>query len=557
MLSLLCASMLVAAVKIQPVSADGTITINEDGSITPSTAPIQTADSVTYVFTANINDLIIIERDNITVDGNGHTLQGSGGGTGIYLSGRTNVTVENTTIKDFFEAIVLYSSNCNRISGNSIANNYIAGIYLISCSNNSICENNITSNRIVGIWLESSSSNNSISGNTFKDCGLLLDSDSYRNSVESNTVNGKPLVYLETVRNYSVGDAGQVILVRCDGIRVENLNLSDASVGLQLWETNDSVISQNNIANNTYYGIYLVSCSNNSICENNIINSQIGIGLYSSSSSNIIFHNNLIGNTLQVYADQLPNTWDNGYPSGGNCWSDFNGEDAFSGPYQNVTGSDGLGDSPYIIDSNNTDNYPLMKLFTTEWSGQTDSGLDIMVNCSDNVSVTFANVTQSGFTWVNEAVFEPFRPTGFILAIGSPVYYDIDTNASYSGNITISIKWDSTNMTDEQTNNLQLMHWDNATQQWMNVTTSVDTENNLVYGESSSLSPVAIMLKTVPGDINGDFKVDIYDAIILAGAFKATPASPHWNANTDINGDGNVDIYDAIILAVHFNQHYP
>jgi len=61
----------------------------------------------------------------------------------------------------------------------------------------------------------------------------------------------------------------------------------------------------------------------------------------------------------------------------------------------------------------------------------------------------------------------------------------------------------------------------------------------------------------IPGDINGDGTVDIYDAIILAGAFNSSPGSPKWNPNADINGDGTVDIYDAIILSGHFNQHYP
>jgi hypothetical protein len=61
----------------------------------------------------------------------------------------------------------------------------------------------------------------------------------------------------------------------------------------------------------------------------------------------------------------------------------------------------------------------------------------------------------------------------------------------------------------------------------------------------------------IPGDLNGDGTVDIYDAIILAGAFNSSPSSTNWNANADINGDGTVDIYDAIILSAHFGQHYP
>jgi hypothetical protein len=74
------------------------------------------------------------------------------------------------------------------------------------------------------------------------------------------------------------------------------------------------------------------------------------------------------------------------------------------------------------------------------------------------------------------------------------------------------------------------------------------TDNSVTYSS---------VLVTIPGDINGDFTVDIFDAILLAGCFNSHPSSPHWNPNADINGDNIVDIFDAIVLAGHFNQHYP
>jgi hypothetical protein len=71
------------------------------------------------------------------------------------------------------------------------------------------------------------------------------------------------------------------------------------------------------------------------------------------------------------------------------------------------------------------------------------------------------------------------------------------------------------------------------------------TDNTLVDGQ---------LTVAIPGDINGDGNVDIYDAILLAAAYGSTPGTPNWNPNADINGDGIVDIYDAIILAANFGQ---
>jgi len=77
----------------------------------------------------------------------------------------------------------------------------------------------------------------------------------------------------------------------------------------------------------------------------------------------LFYHNNFVNNTQEVSlaTPNLNLTWDDGYPSGGNYWSDYNGTDKFSGPFQNESGSDGIGDTPYVIDENNRDNYPFMQ----------------------------------------------------------------------------------------------------------------------------------------------------------------------------------------------------
>jgi hypothetical protein len=62
------------------------------------------------------------------------------------------------------------------------------------------------------------------------------------------------------------------------------------------------------------------------------------------------------------------------------------------------------------------------------------------------------------------------------------------------------------------------------------------------------------VLVTIPGDVNGDGSVNIYDAITFAGSFNSVPDSSSWNANADINCDNVVDIYDAILLSANFGR---
>jgi parallel beta-helix repeat protein len=490
--------MLNVAFNVQKAKAAGTIYIRADGSIDPPDVRITTFDNVTYTFTTNIDDSIVVERDNIVVDGAGYTVQGTGSGTGLSLSGRSNVTIKSMTITAFdwgiylnsssnstlsgnnitannwygielysssncsvsgnnitannWYGIELYSSSNCSVSGNNITANNWSGIWLLYSSNNSVSGNNITANNGYGIELYSSSncsvsgnnitdnnyfgiyladsSGNGVSGNTFTNDGLFV-YDSYQNSVENNTVNGRPLAYLEGVSNYTVADAGQVVLVRCENIRVEGLNLSRTTVGVELWETINSTISGNNITANNGYGVLLLSSSNynsvsgnnitanswsgiyletadsNSISGNNITaNNGEGIRLYSSSnynsvsgnnitdndygielsssSNNKIFHNNFVNNNIQAYSSPASaNVWDDGYPSGGNYWSNYAGVDLHSGSDQTETGSDGIGDAPHVIDEDNTDRYPLMAPYSTFDAGtwnETPYDVDVVSN---------------------------------------------------------------------------------------------------------------------------------------------------------------------------------
>jgi hypothetical protein len=65
------------------------------------------------------------------------------------------------------------------------------------------------------------------------------------------------------------------------------------------------------------------------------------------------------------------------------------------------------------------------------------------------------------------------------------------------------------------------------------------------------------VIVTIPGDINGDYKVNLNDLVLLANAYRSRPSDVKWNPNADINSNGEVDLPDLVILALHYNQHYP
>ena len=158
-----------------------------------------------------------------------------------------------------------------------------------------------------------------------------------------------------------------------------------------------NTIFGNTITNSDYDGIGLHGAFN-TIFGNTITNSSYdGIHLYD-SAYNQIFHNNLISNPDQIRLSDTSSTCDNGYPSGGNYWSDYTGIDEYSGLNQDEPGSDGIGDTPWIIDENTQDSYPLMAPFYQFDAGiwdETHYFVDVVSNSM--VSDFYFNSSQGAF----------------------------------------------------------------------------------------------------------------------------------------------------------------
>ncbi len=109
---------------------------------------------------------------------------------------------------------------------------------------------------------------------------------------------------------------------------------------------------------------------------------------------------------------------------------------------------------------------------------------------SDNstVNLAFNEVEVPGSVTISQQETEAPPPTGFVLA-ETPMYYEIITSAIFNGPIELAIQYDETLYQNETA--VRLLHWINN--EWVDITTFVDTENNIVYGETNSLSPFSLV----------------------------------------------------------------
>ena len=119
-------------------------------------------------------------------------------------------------------------------------------------------------------------------------------------------------------------------------------------------------------------------------------------------------------------------------------------------------------------------------LFTVD---NTSAGSDQTVVLPDGVTLTFSSVITPGLTTVTESAADPVLVSTPFLVSG--LYYDIETSATYSGTITVTVPYLPARGAP------QLLHFDGTS--WVNVTPAIiDTMNDTITGTVSSLSPFAV-----------------------------------------------------------------
>jgi parallel beta-helix repeat protein len=307
-LALLLINVLALAFNIQTVKAESSTIIVPDDYLTIQGAINHANEGDTIYVKAGIYYENVVVNKSLILMGEGKETRIDGYRREVVVWVRAeNVTIEGFTIRnggDNYSGILLSSSE-NNVVDNLIIDNW-CGIESENTTYNVIANNTITNNvnGIAGqLW-----SNNTIIGNSITDnlLGIWIGYNSMRNIIAFNDI-----------RNH--------------------------------W---DAGISMSESYQNLIIG--------NSILFNNHGNYSAGIAILN-SEYNRILHNNMVnkGKQVKLLGNEI-NIWDDGYPSGGNYWSDYNGSDLHNGPYQNLAGSDGIGDTPYVINAENEDEYPLI-----------------------------------------------------------------------------------------------------------------------------------------------------------------------------------------------------
>jgi parallel beta-helix repeat protein len=354
-------------------------------------------------------------------------------------------------------------------------------------------------------------------------------------------------------------DEGMLINNASDCKIYDNImsQMNNCGIALQGNDTSNNFICSN-IFQNTTVAIVLTSSSHNNtvyrniitsndlgvelesgknfICANSITENDIGLDL-SNSNNSVVYHNNFVNNSVQVsISTSIGNTWDDGYPSGGNYWSDHTGPDMYNGQNQDQLGADGIVDTDYVVAGGGVDRYPLAQPFNAHDVGITDCTI-------------LNTVVGGGYTLhvevkiLNYGVYDE----NFLVTAYANLYTAVTQGVALaqSSYIIIALTWNTTGFA------------------YGNYTISVCA--GPVRGETNTadnnFTKGCVMVSLV-GDITGpigcpDGRCDMRDVGAVARLFGINYPSPQYNPNYDINSDSKINMIDIGTVARHFGEHYP
>jgi nitrous oxidase accessory protein len=520
--------------------------------------------------------------------------------TGIRMTyGERNVVMGNTVSNSSVGISASFGSFLNTIAGNVVSNGSI-GVEIWDSNNNTVVDNSISTSTDRGISLEASY-NNKVIGNTLSDNNYGINvGTSHDNEVSDNTVanctNEGILMgqsFSNTVTNNTITESNiAVYLGDSDSNKISENTATSNAWGLWLVDSKDNEANHNRIIDNRGGLLVLGADSSDNIIRGNIIKNTTdahGAIFLHTCNNNTIYHNSFVENALpQIFNYASVNTWDNGYPSGGNYWSDYSGSDSYSGPFQNLTDGDGIGDTPYIIDTDNIDHYPIMTpcfsltytLTITATTGGTTNptfgthtyALDsyVQVEASPNtnyilsywkldaVNVGSANpytvLIDTNHTLEPVFTYSPppplvttINPVSISIILGQSVSF---TSTTVGGTPPYSYQW---YLNDTPVLGAALNSWTFASQPIGSYSVCLNVTDS--SGNSTQSDPASITVTAVPGDVDGNGRVDIGDVSMALDAFGSYSTHPRWNSNADMCCDGKIDMADVIIILMNYGKH--
>ncbi len=518
-----------------------------------------------FVYNGTYYENVVVNKsvNLIGEDRNNTIIDGGGSGDVVYVSADyvniSGLTIRNCSGSTYYSGGVVISSSYNKIGNCNISDNNQHGIVLLNNTKNNTIVNTKSTNNWYGIFLNGSHNN------TIYNCDL---SHNFNGTLIDQFSNNNTFHYCNIYSNIM------------DGIALLS---------------SDNKIHHCNIYSNNDDGIESYYSSNNTISHCNISNNFYGIRwqFYLSSNNNTLYHNNFINNTYQAYDAGL-NTWDNGYPSGGNYWSDF--DEPTEGAYDN--NSDGIVDSPYNIPGDgNQDRYPFIDstditspfttcnvIATVGDNGWYVSNVSIELIAVDNDSgINYTKYRIDGGNWQNYTETFTISQEGVYII----EYYSVDNASNQELMKYVTIKIDKTPPTlsyylqpntpdgkdgwylgnvevtisaNDETSNVSSIQYQIDNDGWIAYTGYflITTEGPHIF---------SIFATDIAGNIaykNTTIKIDKTPPVISIpslGEYVKGKTQIQWNASdsVDDNLDGNISLYllqgnQSIEIAIGINN---
>ena len=260
--------------------------------------------------------------NNKIFDCQGHTIKGNNTYSyGIYLYNKTNNTIKNCLINDFYYGVYLDSSSNNILTNNTAKENSVYDIYIRADSDihcNNIIENNTGSgDRAIKYFNSSVNLQNEVLSEL-----ILCNAD-------NSNINNVTLAGSDSLDNNGL------LVSRIENSNFTNVNSLNNYFGIYLSSSSDNTLTGNTLNSNDLLGIVLEYSPNNTLTNNTANNNTIGIYLYS-SSNNTLQENEISNNSIGIYSQNSNSSINSNFVCGNND-SDFSSSDWRSSSGDNNT----------------------------------------------------------------------------------------------------------------------------------------------------------------------------------------------------------------------------